>query len=139
MSEEETTAVPPELEDAPSGAVGDIDLDMLMDVPVTMTVEVGRKSLTIKELLSLTPGSVVSFDRSVTEPMDIMINGTLVASHAFPACIPRFDDVPSCGTRSGACCVAEQPVHWRLLTPGNRLVCRRDLAVNWRACVVAPI
>ena len=53
---------------------------MLMDVPVTMTVEVGRKSLTIKELLlSLTPGSVVSFDRSVTEPMDIMINGTLVA------------------------------------------------------------
>ena len=53
MSEEETTAVPPELEDAPTGAVGDIDLDMLMDVPVTMTVEVGRKSLTIKELLSL--------------------------------------------------------------------------------------
>ena len=41
--------------------------------------KVGRKSLTIKELLSLTPGSVVSFDRSVTEPMDIMINGTLVA------------------------------------------------------------
>ena len=44
MSEEEATAVPPELEDAPTGAVGDIDLDMLMDVPVTMTVEVGRKS-----------------------------------------------------------------------------------------------
>jgi flagellar motor switch protein FliN/FliY len=73
------TAVPNELTNAPTGAVGDIDLDMLMDVPVTMTVEVGRKSLAIKELLSLTPGSVVSFDRSVTEPMDIMINGTLVA------------------------------------------------------------
>lgn len=55
MSEEETTSAPPELEDAPTGAVGDIDLDMLMDVPVTMTVEVGRKSLTIKELLSLSP------------------------------------------------------------------------------------
>ena len=79
MSDEEATAVPPELEDAPLSAPGEIDLDMLMDVPVTMTVEVGRKSLTIKELLSLTPGSVVSFDRSVTEPMDIMINGTLVA------------------------------------------------------------
>ena len=74
MSEEEATAVPPELEDASSSAPGDIDLDMLMDVPVTMTVEVGRKSLTIKELLSLTPGSVVSFDRSVTEPMDIMLS-----------------------------------------------------------------
>ena len=80
MSEEDSvTAVPNELTNAPTGAAGDIDLDMLMDVPVTMTVEVGRKSLTIKELLSLTPGSVVSFDRSVTEPMDIMINGTLVA------------------------------------------------------------
>jgi flagellar motor switch protein FliN/FliY len=86
MSEADAaTAVPNELTNAPTGATGatgatgDIDLDMLMDVPVTMTVEVGRKSLTIKELLSLTPGSVVSFDRSVTEPMDIMINGTLVA------------------------------------------------------------
>jgi flagellar motor switch protein FliN/FliY len=80
MSDDDaTTAVPNELTDAPTGAAGDIDLDMLMDVPVTMTVEVGRKSLTIKELLSLTPGSVVSFDRSVTEPMDIMINGTFVA------------------------------------------------------------
>ncbi len=78
-NDDATTAVPQELEDRPGAATGDIDLDMLMDVPVTMTVEVGRKSLTIKELLSLTPGSVVSFDRSVTEPMDIMINGTLVA------------------------------------------------------------
>ena len=60
MSEDDAaTAVPNELTDAPTGAAGDIDLDMLMDVPVTMTVEVGRKSLTIKEQLSLTPGSVV--------------------------------------------------------------------------------
>ena len=52
MSEDDAaTAVPNELTDAPTGAAGDIDLDMLMDVPVTMTVEVGRKSLTIKELL----------------------------------------------------------------------------------------
>ena len=80
MSEDDAaTAVPNELTDAPTGAAGDIDSDMLMDAPVTMTVEVARKSITIKELLSLTPGSVVSFDRSVTEPMDIMINGTLVA------------------------------------------------------------
>jgi flagellar motor switch protein FliN/FliY len=80
MSDDDaTTAVPNELENNPESSPGDIDLDMLMDVPVTMSVEVGRKSLTIKELLSLTPGSVVSFDRSVTEPMDIMINGTLIA------------------------------------------------------------
>ena len=66
MSEEDSaTAVPNELTNAPTGAVGDIDLDMLMDVPVTMTVEVGRKSLAIKELLSLTPGSVRSEERRV--------------------------------------------------------------------------
>jgi flagellar motor switch protein FliN/FliY len=82
MSEEiEDTAVaaPPELTDRASAAGGEIDIEMLMDVPVHMTVEVGRKKMTIKELLSLTPGSVVAFDRSVTEPMDIMVNGTLVA------------------------------------------------------------
>ncbi|MEY2908662.1 MAG: flagellar motor switch protein FliN [Pseudomonadota bacterium] len=81
MSEEDQimeTATPPELQ-AAAGGSGEIDLDLLMDVPVYLTVEVGRKKMTIKELLSLTSGSVVSFDRSVTEPMDIMVNGTLVA------------------------------------------------------------
>ena len=79
MSEDEIKAAPiPELEDN-SGEAGDIDLEMLLDVPVVMTVEVGRKSLAIKDLLSLTPGAVVTFDRSVTEPMDVMINGTLIA------------------------------------------------------------
>ena len=79
MSEDEIKAAPiPELEDNGSEA-GDIDLEMLLDVPVVMTVEVGRKSLPIKDLLSLTPGAVVTFDRSVTEPMDVMINGTLIA------------------------------------------------------------
>ena len=80
MNEEEVKAAPiPDLEDNGSDA-GDIDLEMLLDVPVVMTVEVGRKSLAIKDLLSLTPGSVVTFDRSVTESMDVMINGTLLAT-----------------------------------------------------------
>ena len=79
MNEEELTATSPtELEDAPSEG-GDIDLEMLLDVPVVMTVEVGRKALAIKELLSFSPGAVVTFDRSVSEPMDVMINGTLIA------------------------------------------------------------
>lgn len=76
-----TVPTPPELKAgaAKGSRGGDIDIDMLMDVPVSLTVEVGRKKMTIKELLGLTQGSVVSFDRSVTEPMDIMVNGTLVA------------------------------------------------------------
>ena len=78
MSEDEVKAAPiPDLEDKGSEP-GDIDLEMLLDVPVVMTVEVGRKSLTIKDLLCV-PGAVVTFDRSVTEPMDVMINGTLIA------------------------------------------------------------
>lgn len=79
MSEDELKAAPlTDLEENRTEGA-DIDLELLLDVPVVMTVEVGRKSLTIKELLSLTPGAVVTFDRSVTEPMDIMINGTLIA------------------------------------------------------------
>jgi len=79
MSEDELKAAPlTDLEENRTEGA-DIDLEVLLDVPVVMTVEVGRKSLTIKELLSLTPGAVVTFDRSVTEPMDIMINGTLIA------------------------------------------------------------
>ena len=82
MTEEQqdmAAATPPELNANDSAGAGEIDLDLLMDVPVYLTVEVGRKRMTIKELLALTSGSVVSFDRSVTEPMDIMVNGTLVA------------------------------------------------------------
>ena len=80
MSDDQaTTEIPPELNPAGGGGSGEIDLDLLMDVPVYLTVEVGRKRMTIKQLLALSPGSVVSFDRSVTEPMDIMVNGTLVA------------------------------------------------------------
>ena len=86
MSEEvqnEQAAVPnpPELKPgtAKANGAGDIDIDMLMDVSVSLTVEVGRKKMAIKELLGLTQGSVVSFDRIITEPMDIMVNGTLIA------------------------------------------------------------
>lgn len=82
MSDEEQTpevATPPEIDSAAVGGSGEIDLELLMDVPVYLTVEVGRKKMTIKELLSLTSGSVISFDHSVTEPMDIMVNGTLIA------------------------------------------------------------
>ena len=80
MSNDETMEVaqPQEL-NATAGSGGEIDLDLLMDVPVYLTVEVGRRKMTIKELLSLASGSIVSFDRSVTEPMDIMVNGTLIA------------------------------------------------------------
>jgi flagellar motor switch protein FliN len=58
---------------------GDVSLDMILDVPVTLTLQVGHASLSIRELLQLTQGSVVELDRLVGEPMDVLVNGTLVA------------------------------------------------------------
>lgn len=55
------------------------DLDMIMDIPVKLTVELGRTRLTIKQLLELTQGSVIELDGLAGEPMDILINGYLIA------------------------------------------------------------
>lgn len=60
-----------------SGSLQDIDL--IMDIPVKLTVELGRTKMTIKELLRLTQGSVVSLDGLAGEPLDILINGYLIA------------------------------------------------------------
>ncbi|EHD0202431.1 flagellar motor switch protein FliN [Salmonella enterica subsp. enterica serovar Infantis] len=60
-----------------SGAMQDIDL--IMDIPVKLTVELGRTRMTIKELLRLTQGSVVALDGLAGEPLDILINGYLIA------------------------------------------------------------
>ncbi|MGR2737487.1 flagellar motor switch protein FliN [Billgrantia sp. Q4P2] len=55
------------------------DLEMIMDIPVKLTVELGRTKLTIKQLLELAQGSVVELDGLAGEPMDILINGYLIA------------------------------------------------------------
>lgn len=62
---------------APQGATTDIDL--IMDVPVQMTVELGRTRMTIKNLLQLGQGSIVELDSLAGEPMDIFVNGFLIA------------------------------------------------------------
>ncbi|WP_024527757.1 flagellar motor switch protein FliN [Serratia fonticola] len=55
------------------------DLNLILDIPVNMTVELGRTKMTIKELLSLSQGSIVSLDGLAGEPLDILINGYLIA------------------------------------------------------------
>ncbi|APZ04399.1 MULTISPECIES: flagellar motor switch protein FliN [Kosakonia] len=55
------------------------DLNLVLDIPVKMTVELGRTKMTIKELLRLSPGSIVSLDGLAGEPLDILINGYLIA------------------------------------------------------------
>ncbi|MDL4861242.1 flagellar motor switch protein FliN [Halomonas elongata] len=55
------------------------DLEMIMDIPVKLTVELGRTRLTIKQLLELAQGSVIELEGLAGEPMDILINGYLIA------------------------------------------------------------
>jgi len=55
------------------------DIDLIMDIPVKLTVELGRARMTIKELLRLTQGSVVALEGLAGEPLDILINGYLIA------------------------------------------------------------
>ncbi|MFE8048572.1 MULTISPECIES: flagellar motor switch protein FliN [Brenneria] len=64
---------------AQQGANSLQDIDMIMDIPVKLTVELGRTKMTIKELLHLSQGSVVPLEGLAGEPLDILINGYLIA------------------------------------------------------------
>jgi len=75
------TAAPVEsfLPTATEGGTKVADLDAILDIPVTLSVEIGKTRLTIRNLLQLNQGSVVELDRLAGEPLDVLINGTLVA------------------------------------------------------------
>ena len=60
-------------------AATDVNLDVILDVPVTLSMEVGRTRIPIRNLLQLNQGSVVELDRAAGEPLDVFVNGTLVA------------------------------------------------------------
>jgi len=55
------------------------NLEVILDIPVTLSMEVGRTEVPIQDLLALNRGSVVELDRMAGEPMDVLINGTLIA------------------------------------------------------------
>lgn len=57
----------------------DANLEVILDIPVTLSMEIGRTELPISSLLQLNQGSVVELDRLAGEPMDVLINGTLIA------------------------------------------------------------
>ena len=65
--------------DAAAASSGDINLDVVLDIPVTLSMEVGRSKLSIRSLLQLNQGSVVELNRATGEPLDVYVNGTLVA------------------------------------------------------------
>lgn len=69
-----------ELEVNEGAFVGDeANLDVILDIPVTIAMEIGRSRISIRNLLQLNQGSVVELDRLAGEPMDVLVNGTLIA------------------------------------------------------------
>ena len=61
------------------GSEESVDLNMILDIPVTISMEIGRTSISIRNLLKLNQGSVVELDRLAGEPLDVLVNGTLIA------------------------------------------------------------
>ena len=68
-----------QMQDEAQPAAGDVNLDVILDVPVTLSMEVGRTRVPIRNLLQLNQGSVVELDRAAGEPLDVFVNGTLIA------------------------------------------------------------
>jgi flagellar motor switch protein FliN/FliY len=66
-------------EEQNSKSIGESGMDMILDIPVTIAVEIGRSKINIRNLLKLNQGSVVELDRLAGEPMDLIVNGTLIA------------------------------------------------------------
>jgi flagellar motor switch protein FliN len=66
-------------ESQPGSGAKDVNLEVILDVPVTLSMEVGRTRIPIRNLLQLNQGSVVELERAAGEPLDVFVNGTLVA------------------------------------------------------------
>lgn len=75
--EDETSSLIRDLEDDVSDAA---NLDLLLDINLQVSVELGRAGLKFREVLNLAPGSVVELDRQTSEPVDILVNGSLIAT-----------------------------------------------------------
>jgi flagellar motor switch protein FliN/FliY len=69
----------PDLKSSATEDSAKVDLDMILDIPVTISMEIGRTKINIRNLLQLNQGSVVELDRFAGEPLDVFVNGTLIA------------------------------------------------------------
>lgn len=73
---------PDELDNGESAAGSpraDVNLDLVLDIPVDVSLRVGSTDISIRDLVSLVEGSVISLDQDAGEPMDVLVNGTLIA------------------------------------------------------------
>jgi len=70
---------PPLMDESGNGGASDVNLDMILDVPVTLSLEIGRTKMPIRTLLQLNQGSVIELERGAGEALDVYVNGTLIA------------------------------------------------------------
>ena len=68
-----------ESSDTASTDAPDVNINVILDVDVDLALEVGRATLSVRNLLQLNQGSVIELDRAAGEPLDVLVNGTLVA------------------------------------------------------------
>lgn len=70
---------PVESKKSSASSTEELNLDVILDVPVTLSMEIGRTQINIRNLLQLNQGSIVELDRFAGEPLDVLVNGTLIA------------------------------------------------------------
>jgi len=76
--------------DPAQATAADLNLDVILDVPVSLSLEVGRTRIPIRNLLQLNQGSVVELERGAGEPLDVYVNGTLIAQGEVVVVNDRF-------------------------------------------------
>lgn len=73
-----------------SAKKADVNLDLVLDIPVNVTLRVGSTDMSIRDLVGLVEGSVVALDQDAGEPMDVLVNGTLIAHGEIVVVDDRF-------------------------------------------------
>jgi len=68
-----------DLSPSATGGSGEMNLNLILDVAVTLALEVGRAKMSVRDLLALAPGAVVELDRLAGEPLDVLVNGVRIA------------------------------------------------------------
>ena len=72
------------------GDASEVNLDLVLDIPVNVSLRVGSTEISIRDLVRLVEGSVIALDRDSSEPMDVLVNGTLIAHGEIVVVDDRF-------------------------------------------------
>jgi flagellar motor switch protein FliN/FliY len=75
---------------APNGKGADVSLDLVLDVPVNVSLRAGSTQIAIRDLVRLVEGSVIALDQDASTPMDVLVNGTLIAHGEIVVVDDRF-------------------------------------------------